>query len=136
MSDSLSPVSNILFFFSCSLLSHTDICFCPSRTTGEFPPAVQVSENVLKVQNVDESVNTTFVCEVNNQIGMTKEQFGILVRGEFKCHRSAQHAKIRHLLKWPLQFQLDNILNITFQHRVMFLSGNNLICALPCDIMN
>ncbi|XP_039886103.1 nectin-2-like isoform X1 [Simochromis diagramma] len=49
-------------------------------TTGEFPPGVQVSENVLKVQNVDESVNTTFVCEVNNQIGTTKEQFGILVR--------------------------------------------------------
>ncbi|XP_005925221.1 nectin-2 isoform X2 [Haplochromis burtoni] len=49
-------------------------------TTGEFPPAVQVSENVLKVQNVDESVNTTFFCEVNNQIGTTKEQFGILVR--------------------------------------------------------
>lgn len=136
MSDSLSLVSNILFFFFYSLLSHTDICFCPSRTTGEFPSTVHVSENVLKVENVDESVNTTFVCEVNNQIGTTKEQFGILVRGEFKCHRSAQHAKIRHLLKRPLQFQLDNILNITFQHRVMFLSGNNLICALLCDIMN
>lgn len=130
MSDSLSPVSNVLFFFSYSLLSHTDICLCPSRVTGEIPPTVQLNENVLKVQKVDESINTTFVCEVNNQIGTTKEQFGILVRGELSVTDQ------RSMLKFGTCLSGLFILNVIFQHRVTFLSGNNLICALPCDIMN
>ncbi|XP_029958990.1 poliovirus receptor homolog isoform X2 [Salarias fasciatus] len=47
----------------------------------EMPETVQLKDNVLKVLKVDESVNTTFVCEVANRIGTTKEQVTVLVRG-------------------------------------------------------
>ncbi|XP_029958989.1 nectin-2 isoform X1 [Salarias fasciatus] len=46
----------------------------------EMPETVQLKDNVLKVLKVDESVNTTFVCEVANRIGTTKEQVTVLVR--------------------------------------------------------
>lgn len=98
--------------------------------TGEIPSTVELVENVLKVQKVDESVNTTFVCEVNNKIGTTKEQFGILVRGELSITDQRSMPKLGTCLSGLY------ILNVIFQHRVTFLGGNNLICALPCDIMN
>ncbi|XP_023187299.1 nectin-2-like isoform X2 [Xiphophorus maculatus] len=48
--------------------------------TGEMPDTVQIKENELKVLKVDSSVNTTFVCEVKNSIGATREQVTINVR--------------------------------------------------------
>uniref|UniRef100_A0A3B5MYZ0 Si:ch73-22o12.1 n=1 Tax=Xiphophorus couchianus TaxID=32473 RepID=A0A3B5MYZ0_9TELE len=47
---------------------------------GEMPDTVQIKENELKVLKVDSSVNTTFVCEVKNSIGATREQVTINVR--------------------------------------------------------
>ncbi|KAM4736711.1 nectin-2 isoform 2-T2 [Anableps anableps] len=49
--------------------------------SGEMPETVQVKSNELQVLKVDDSVNTTFVCEVKNRIGTTKEQVTIFVRG-------------------------------------------------------
>lgn len=49
--------------------------------SGEMPETVQVKSNELKVLKVDDSVNTTFVCEVKNRIGTTREQVTIFVRG-------------------------------------------------------
>lgn len=49
--------------------------------TGEMPDTVEVSGNQLKVLKVDEAVNTTFVCEVKNRIGVGKDQVTVFVRG-------------------------------------------------------
>ncbi|XP_034030326.1 poliovirus receptor homolog isoform X2 [Thalassophryne amazonica] len=48
--------------------------------SGEMPDTVLVSDNQLKVLKVDESVNTTFICEVTNRIGVGKDQVTALVR--------------------------------------------------------
>ena len=45
---------------------------------------VQISGNELKVLKVDDAVNTTFVCEVKNRIGVGKDQVTVIVRGELK----------------------------------------------------
>uniref|UniRef100_A0A1A8IGS1 Poliovirus receptor-related 2 (Herpesvirus entry mediator B) n=1 Tax=Nothobranchius kuhntae TaxID=321403 RepID=A0A1A8IGS1_NOTKU len=47
---------------------------------GAMPDTVQITQNELKVLKVDESVNTTFVCEVKNGIGTSKEQVAVFVR--------------------------------------------------------
>ncbi|KAJ8355033.1 hypothetical protein SKAU_G00226000 [Synaphobranchus kaupii] len=49
--------------------------------TGRMPDAVQVKENKLMVLKVDESVNTTFVCEVKNRLGVGKDQVTVVVSG-------------------------------------------------------
>ncbi|KAK7887016.1 hypothetical protein WMY93_026637 [Mugilogobius chulae] len=49
--------------------------------SGEMPDTVEVRENTLKVLKVDEAVNTTFVCEVKNRIGVGKSQVTVFVRG-------------------------------------------------------
>ncbi|XP_029307581.1 nectin-2 isoform X2 [Cottoperca gobio] len=49
--------------------------------SGEMPDTVQITDNVLKVLKVDDSVNTTFVCEVKNRIGVGKDQVTVMVRG-------------------------------------------------------
>ncbi|XP_061770791.1 nectin-2 isoform X2 [Nerophis ophidion] len=49
--------------------------------TGEMPETVQIKDNQLKVLKVDESINTTFVCEVKNRIGVGRHQITALVRG-------------------------------------------------------
>ncbi|KAM9852360.1 nectin-2 isoform 1-T1 [Aulostomus maculatus] len=49
--------------------------------TGELPDTVQVKDNQLKVLKVDEAVNTTFVCEVKNRIGIGRDQVTAMVRG-------------------------------------------------------
>lgn len=51
--------------------------------TGDLPDTVQRSGNELKVLKVDDSVNTTFVCEVKNRIGTGKDQVTAFVRGEW-----------------------------------------------------
>lgn len=50
--------------------------------SGEMPDTVLISGNQLKVLKVDETVNTTFVCEVKNRLGTSKSQVTIVVRGE------------------------------------------------------
>lgn len=51
--------------------------------TGEMPDTVQITGNELKVLKVDDAVNTTFVCEVRNRIGIGKDQVTAFVRGEW-----------------------------------------------------
>ncbi|XP_076136736.1 nectin-2 isoform X3 [Alosa pseudoharengus] len=48
--------------------------------TGHMPDTVQVTENKLKVLKVDETVNTTFICEVRNRLGIGKNQVTVNVR--------------------------------------------------------
>nr|XP_019948581.1 PREDICTED: nectin-2 isoform X1 [Paralichthys olivaceus] len=48
--------------------------------SGELPDTVQITGNELKVLKVDEAVNTTFVCEVRNRIGTSRDQVTAIVR--------------------------------------------------------
>ncbi|KAK5891853.1 hypothetical protein CesoFtcFv8_012289 [Champsocephalus esox] len=48
--------------------------------TGEMPDTVQITENVLKVLKVDDAINTTFVCQVKNRIGLGRDQVAVTVR--------------------------------------------------------
>lgn len=48
--------------------------------SGEMPDTVQINGNELKVLKVDDAVNTTFVCEVKNRIGVGKDQVTAIVR--------------------------------------------------------
>ncbi|XP_070768309.1 poliovirus receptor homolog isoform X1 [Enoplosus armatus] len=48
--------------------------------SGEMPDTVQITGNELKVLKVDDSVNTTFVCEVKNRIGTGRDQVTAMVR--------------------------------------------------------
>uniref|UniRef100_A0A3P8WV11 Si:ch73-22o12.1 n=1 Tax=Cynoglossus semilaevis TaxID=244447 RepID=A0A3P8WV11_CYNSE len=50
--------------------------------SGSMPDTVQVTGNELKVLKVDEAVNTTFVCEVKNRMGVSRDQVTALVRGD------------------------------------------------------
>uniref|UniRef100_A0A8B9LC48 PVR cell adhesion molecule related 2 like n=1 Tax=Astyanax mexicanus TaxID=7994 RepID=A0A8B9LC48_ASTMX len=50
--------------------------------SGNLPPTVRVDQNRLLVQKVDESVNTTFVCEAKNSLGSGKSQLTASVIGE------------------------------------------------------
>ncbi|KAL6455367.1 hypothetical protein MHYP_G00361770 [Metynnis hypsauchen] len=52
------------------------------RTTrGQMPETVQVKENTLTVPKVDETVNTTFICEVRNRVGTGTDQVSVTVWG-------------------------------------------------------
>lgn len=62
--------------------------------SGELPDTVLIAGKELKVLKVDESVNTTFVCEVKNRIGIGKDQVTAIVRGELK-DREQQHTPAR-----------------------------------------
>lgn len=66
-------------------------CSFPHRMSGEVPETVRVKSNELQVLKVDDSVNTTFVCEVKNRIGTTREQVVIFVRGELHPDPSELH---------------------------------------------
>jgi len=46
------------------------------------PETVQVQENRLAVQKVDDTINTTFICEVRNSLGYARDQITVFVRGE------------------------------------------------------
>nr|XP_055065842.1 nectin-2 isoform X1 [Misgurnus anguillicaudatus] len=48
--------------------------------SGLMPETVQVQDNRLAVQKVDDTVNTTFICEVRNSLGSAKDQVTIIVR--------------------------------------------------------
>ncbi|XP_056336300.1 nectin-2-like [Danio aesculapii] len=47
--------------------------------SGQMPSSVRVEENRLLVRKVDETVNTTFVCEVKNRLGSGKKELVALV---------------------------------------------------------
>ncbi|XP_049439616.1 nectin-2-like isoform X2 [Epinephelus fuscoguttatus] len=49
--------------------------------SGEKPDTVQITGKELKVLKVDDAVNTTFVCEVKNRIGVGRDQVTVFVRG-------------------------------------------------------
>uniref|UniRef100_A0A3P8SRS7 Si:ch73-22o12.1 n=1 Tax=Amphiprion percula TaxID=161767 RepID=A0A3P8SRS7_AMPPE len=49
--------------------------------SGVLPDTVQIVGNELRVLKVDDAVNTTFVCEVTNRIGTTRDQITTMVRG-------------------------------------------------------
>nr|XP_046255168.1 nectin-2 isoform X1 [Scatophagus argus] len=48
--------------------------------SGELPTTVLITGNELKVLKVDDTVNTTFVCEVTNRIGTGRDQVTAMVR--------------------------------------------------------
>ncbi|KAM4581510.1 poliovirus receptor homolog isoform 2-T2 [Odontesthes bonariensis] len=48
--------------------------------SGELPDTVQIKGNELKVLKVDEAVNTTFVCEVKNRLGIRRDQVTVIIR--------------------------------------------------------
>ncbi|XP_051948821.1 nectin-2-like isoform X1 [Xyrauchen texanus] len=47
--------------------------------SGQLPATVQVDQNRLLVRNVDETVNTTFVCEVKNSLGSGRKELAATV---------------------------------------------------------
>ncbi|KAK3571890.1 hypothetical protein QTP86_020555, partial [Hemibagrus guttatus] len=49
-------------------------------SSGFMPDTVEVSKNRLTVFKVDDSVNTTFICEVTNSLGTGKDQVAVFVR--------------------------------------------------------
>ncbi|XP_067260117.1 poliovirus receptor homolog isoform X1 [Chanodichthys erythropterus] len=50
--------------------------------SGLMPETVQVRENRLAVQKVDDTINTTFICEVKNSLGYGRDQITIFVRDQ------------------------------------------------------
>ncbi|CAM4638265.1 unnamed protein product [Leuciscus chuanchicus] len=50
-----------------------------TAASGQLPPSVSVDQNRLLVRKVDETVNTTFVCEVKNSLGSAKKEFSAMV---------------------------------------------------------
>ncbi|KAK9960785.1 hypothetical protein ABG768_008620 [Culter alburnus] len=50
--------------------------------SGLMPETVQVRENRLTVQKVDDTINTTFICEVGNSLGYGRDQITIFVRDQ------------------------------------------------------
>ncbi|XP_036431175.1 poliovirus receptor-like isoform X2 [Colossoma macropomum] len=50
-------------------------------TSGLMPETVQVKENKLTVLKVDETVSTTFICEVRNGVSTGTDQVTVMVRG-------------------------------------------------------
>ncbi|XP_017324969.1 poliovirus receptor isoform X1 [Ictalurus punctatus] len=49
-------------------------------SSGFMPDSVEVAQNRLTVRKVDDSVNTTFICEVTNSLGTRKDQVTVFVR--------------------------------------------------------
>lgn len=58
------------------------VCFLSLSLSGLMPETVQVQENRLAVQKVDDTINTTFICEVKNSLGYGRDQVTVFVRGE------------------------------------------------------
>lgn len=48
--------------------------------SGLMPETVQVQETRLAVQKVDDTINTTFICEVKNSLGYGRDQVTVFVR--------------------------------------------------------
>lgn len=63
------------------------------------PDTVLIKERELTVLKVDEAVNTTFVCEVRNRIGTSREQVAIFVRGELSATKQKKAHTTTHVHK-------------------------------------
>uniref|UniRef100_A0A9J8BAI0 Nectin cell adhesion molecule 3 n=1 Tax=Cyprinus carpio carpio TaxID=630221 RepID=A0A9J8BAI0_CYPCA len=66
--------------------------------SGQLPPSVQVDQNRLLVRKVDETVNTTFVCEVKNSLGSGKKELVAMVIENTGTHLHAHmqaHAQLK-----------------------------------------
>ncbi|XP_075995263.1 PVR cell adhesion molecule related 2 like isoform X1 [Genypterus blacodes] len=55
----------------------TDVTW--TSASGSMPDSVLVEGNKLTVRKVDDAVNTTFVCEVRNKLGVSKQQVTTIV---------------------------------------------------------
>lgn len=53
-----------------------------SRASGALPDTVTVDGDKLTVMKVDDAVNTTFICEVKNKHGTSRNQIIAIVNGE------------------------------------------------------
>lgn len=53
-----------------------------NRASGPLPETVVVEGNKLTVRKVDDAVNTTFICEVKNRLGSSRNQITTVVIGE------------------------------------------------------
>ncbi|XP_073728154.1 nectin-2 isoform X2 [Misgurnus anguillicaudatus] len=62
--------------------------------SGLMPETVQVQDNRLAVQKVDDTVNTTFICEVRNSLGSAKDQVTIIVRDLPQPHKGSATGSI------------------------------------------
>ncbi|XP_044113097.1 poliovirus receptor isoform X2 [Neovison vison] len=51
-----------------------------STTNGTLPPSAVAQGSQLLIQTVDESINTTFICQVTNALGTGQAELPILVR--------------------------------------------------------
>lgn len=73
----------MLIVFRSFKLCYTNVVWILSLSlSGLMPETVQIKENRLTVQKVDDTINTTFICEVRNSLGSGKDQVSIFVRGE------------------------------------------------------
>lgn len=52
------------------------------RTMGPLPSSAVAQGNELLIHQVDESINTTFICHVTNAIGIGRAEKTILLKGE------------------------------------------------------
>ncbi|XP_045844533.1 poliovirus receptor [Meles meles] len=53
-----------------------------STTNGTLPPSAVAQGSRLLIQTVDESINTTFICQVTNAVGTGQAELPVLVREE------------------------------------------------------
>ncbi|XP_055081133.1 PVR cell adhesion molecule related 2 like isoform X2 [Periophthalmus magnuspinnatus] len=60
-----------------------------TSVSGPLPDSVVVDGNKLTVRKVDDAVNTTFVCEVKNKLGSTKNQITTIVIEEERQNTDA-----------------------------------------------
>lgn len=73
----LPPVSSLFL-----LMQNTWKEIFLSRVSGSLPETVMVEDNKLMVKKVDDAVNTTFICEVKNKQGTSRNQITTFVIGE------------------------------------------------------
>ncbi|XP_037676326.1 poliovirus receptor homolog isoform X3 [Choloepus didactylus] len=67
---------------NCDIRSNPKPMVCNWTTAvGPLPPPAMAQGPQLLIRNVDESVNTTFICSVTNAIGTGKAELTVLVRG-------------------------------------------------------
>lgn len=92
-----SPLNFSISVLALSSFSCRPARACPTSMSGEMPELAQITNNVLKVLKVDDSVNTTFVCEVSNRIGTGRDQVTVVVRGEFHLsnHQTLQQVNTK-----------------------------------------
>ncbi|XP_075995264.1 PVR cell adhesion molecule related 2 like isoform X2 [Genypterus blacodes] len=70
----------------------TDVTW--TSASGSMPDSVLVEGNKLTVRKVDDAVNTTFVCEVRNKLGVSKQQVTTIVIEEEKSIAEPQTGAI------------------------------------------